>query len=86
MQALILAAGTDKEYSVLDMVKAFERATGVKIPYKVAPRRDGDIAVCYADPSLAKELIDWEATRDIEQMCKDSWNWQSKNPSGYEKQ
>jgi len=82
-QPLIVNLGTGKGYSVLDMVKAFERATGVKIPYKIAPRRDGDIAVCYANPSLAKELIGWEATRDIEQMCESSWNWQSKNPNGY---
>jgi len=85
-QPLMVNLGTGKGYSVLDMVKTFERAIELKIPYKIAPRRDGDIAVCYANPSLEKELIGWETTKDIEQMCKDSWNWQSKNPNGYEKQ
>lgn len=75
--------GTGNGYSVLDMVKAFERASGVKIPYKIAPRRAGDIATCYADPSYAKEVLGWEAKRGIDEMCEDSWRWQSNNPNGY---
>ncbi len=67
--------GTGTGYSVLDMVKAFEKATGKKIPYKIAPRRAGDIATCYADPKKAKEELGWEATKTLEEMCKDSWNY-----------
>ena len=75
--------GTGKGYSVLDIVKAFEDASGVKIPYSIKPRRAGDIAMCYADPSKAKEELGWEAKRGIAEMCRDSWNWQSNNPEGY---
>lgn len=71
--------GTGKGYSVLDMVKAFESATGKKVPYKIAPRRDGDIAMCYADPKKAKEELEWEATKTLEDMCKDSWNYIEKS-------
>ena len=71
--------GTGKGYSVLDMVKAFESATGKKVPYKIAPRRAGDIATCYADPKKAKEELGWEATKTLEDMCKDSWNYIVKN-------
>ncbi len=67
--------GTGTGYSVLDMVKAFENATGKKVPYKIAPRRPGDIATCYADPKKAKEELGWEATKTLEDMCKDSWNY-----------
>ena len=67
--------GTGTGYSVLDMVKAFEKATGKKVPYKIAPRRSGDIATCYADPKKAKEELGWEATRTLEDMCKDAWNF-----------
>ncbi len=67
--------GTGKGYSVLDMVKAFEKSTGKKVPYKIAPRRDGDIAACYADPKKAREELDWEATKTLEDMCRDSWNY-----------
>jgi len=80
----IVNLGTGKGYSVLDIVKAFEEASGKKIPYKFAPRRAGDIAINYADPTYAKELLGWEAKRDLLDMCKSSWNWQSKNPNGYE--
>lgn len=80
---LTVNLGTGKGYSVLDMVKAFEKASGKKIPYKIAPRRPGDIAKCYADPSYAKEVLDWEAQHNIEEMCEDSWRWQSMNPNGY---
>ncbi len=75
--------GTGKGYSVLDMIKAFKEASGKDIPYKIAPRRAGDIAQCYANPAYAKELLGWEAKRDLLDMCKSSWNWQSKNPNGY---
>lgn len=75
--------GTGKGYSVLDVVKAFEKASGVKIPYKIGPRRDGDIATCYSDPSKAYIELGWKAERDIEEMCEDSWRWQKQNPNGY---
>lgn len=80
---LIVNLGTGTGYSVLDMVHAFEHATGKKVPYCIAPRRPGDIAVCYADPTLAKEVLGWEAKRGIEDMCRDGWRWQEKNPEGY---
>ena len=67
--------GTGNGYSVLDMVKAFEQATGKKVPYKIAPRREGDIAMCYADPKKAKEELGWTAEKTLEDMCKDSWNY-----------
>ena len=67
--------GTGKGYSVLDMVKAFEKATGKKVSYKIAPRRAGDIAICYADPKKAKEELGWVAQKTLEDMCKDSWNY-----------
>ena len=67
--------GTGTGYSVLDMVKAFEKATGKKVPYKIAPRRAGDIAICYADPKKAKEELGWEATKTLEDMCLDAWNY-----------
>ncbi len=75
--------GTGVGYSVLDVVKAFKKASNRDIAYKFAPRRDGDIATCYADPTKAKKELKWEATRDIFQMCKDAWRWQSNNPNGY---
>ncbi len=74
--------GTGKGYSVLETVKAFEKASGKKIPYKIVKRRPGDIAVNYADPLLAKKELGWEAKRDIDKMCEDTWRWQSKNPEG----
>jgi UDP-glucose 4-epimerase len=75
--------GTGNGYSVLDMVKAMGKACGHDIPYKVGPRRPGDIAVCYADAKLAKEEMGWEAKKDLDEMCKDLWSWQSKNPNGF---
>lgn len=72
----IFNLGTGKGYSVLDIVKAFEEANKVEVPYVIAERRDGDIAECYADPSKAEELLKWHAERDLVQMCRDSWNWQ----------
>ncbi len=80
----IFNLGTGKGYSVLDIVKAFSKAYGKELPYKIAPRRPGDLAVCYSDPTKAKEVLGWEAKRDIDDMCRDSWNWQSKNPNGYD--
>lgn len=75
--------GTGNGYSVLQVVAAFEKACGHKIPYQIKPRRAGDIATCYCDPSKAKRELLWEAEYGIEEMCADSWNWQSKNPNGY---
>ena len=80
---LIVNIGTGVGYSVLDMVRAFEGASGKKVAYKLVERRAGDIAQCFADPSYAKEVLGWEAKRGIEQMCEDSWRWQSNNPNGY---
>ena len=75
--------GTGKGYSVLDMVKAMEAACGHEIKYKIGERRPGDIAVCYADPTLAKNEMNWEAKRNLDEMCKDLWCWQSQNPNGF---
>lgn len=80
---LIVNLGTGKGYSVLDVVKAFEKASKKEVPYKIVDRRAGDIAKCFADPSYAKEMLGWEAKRNIEEMCASSWNWQSNNPNGY---
>lgn len=75
--------GTGQGCSVLEMISAFEKASGRKVPYKVIDRRPGDIAVCYADPTRAKRELGWSAARGIEEMCADSWRWQSENPDGY---
>ena len=77
--------GTGKGYSVLDVIKAFEKACGRKLPYVIKPRRAGDIAACYADAGKAKRELGWEAQLGIEDMCQSLWNWQSKNPGGYNK-
>lgn len=76
--------GTGKGYSVLDIVKNFEAATGVKIPYVIKARRPGDIATCYSDASKAERELGWKAENGIREMCADSWKWQSQNPNGYE--
>lgn len=76
--------GTGNGYSVLDIIHAFERACGKKLDYKIEARRPGDIAMCYADASKAKKELDWEATRSIDEMCEDSWRWQSTHPNGFE--
>ena len=76
--------GTGRGYSVLDMVKAFEKANGVPVPYVIAPRRAGDLAACYADPTRSREALGWEAQCDQVDMCRDTWNWQRKNPNGYD--
>ncbi len=81
---LIYNLGTGKGYSVLDVVHAFEKACGKEVPYTLKPRRPGDIATCYADPAKAKAELGWEARYGIEEMCADSWKWQSMNPKGYE--
>ena len=75
--------GTGTGYSVLDMVKTFEEASGVKIPYQIVDRRPGDLAVCYADPARSAEELGWKAEKTLFDMCRDSWNWQSNNPQGY---
>ncbi len=75
--------GTGHGYSVLDVVNAFEKANGVKVPYSIKPRRPGDIATCYCDPTKAEKELGWKAKYGIEDMCRDSWNWQSQNPEGY---
>lgn len=77
--------GTGIGYSVLDMIKAFEKASDKNIAYKIVNRRAGDISTCYSDPSFAKEILNWEAKKSIDDMCKDSWKWQSNNPNGYKK-
>lgn len=75
--------GTGQGYSVLDVVKAFEKACGKPVPYQIADRRVGDAAVCYADPSKAEKELNWQTERNLDDMCRDVWNWQSKNPNGY---
>ncbi|MEZ5759421.1 MAG: UDP-glucose 4-epimerase GalE [Emcibacteraceae bacterium] len=75
--------GTGNGYSVLDAIHAFENVNKIKIPYKIAPRRAGDIASCYADPTRAKTDLHWQATKNLNDMVRDAWNWQSKNPNGY---
>jgi len=80
----IFNLGTGTGYSVLDIVKAFEEANNLKIPYVIKPRRSGDIAECYADPKKAKEGLKWVAEKNLVDMCQDSWRWQSNNPKGYD--
>ncbi|GAA0789270.1 UDP-glucose 4-epimerase GalE [Marinobacterium sediminicola] len=80
---LTVNLGTGRGYSVLEVVAAFERASGRKVPYTLADRRPGDIAQCYADPSHAKQVLGWQAEYDLERMCEDAWRWQSQNPNGY---
>jgi UDP-glucose 4-epimerase len=75
--------GTGRGVSVLEVVRAVERASGRKVPFVFAPRRPGDVAQCYADASLAKRLLGWEALRSLDEMCADAWRWQSANPNGY---
>lgn len=75
--------GTGTGYSVLDIVKTFERVNNIEIPFVIAPRRPGDLAVCYSDPSKAEEELGWKAERNLEDMCRDTWRWQKANPDGY---
>ena len=81
---LTVNLGTGRGYSVMELVEAFERVNGVKVPRRVVGRRPGDIAVCYADASLARKILGWQARRGIEEMCRDAWRWQSMNPNGFE--
>ena len=82
-EVLAVNLGTGRGYSVLEMVDAFRKASGRDIPYRMVPRRPGDIAACYADPALAERLLGWRAECGIEEMCRDTWRWQSLNPDGY---
>jgi len=82
-QVLTVNLGTGKGYSVLDMIKAFERASDKNIAYQIVDRRPGDIATCYADPAYAVEKLDWKAEYELDEMCEDTWRWQSMNPKGY---
>lgn len=79
----IFNLGTGVGYSVLDIIKAFSKAVGKDIPYVIAPRRPGDIAECYSDPSKAEKVLGWKAEKNLDDMCRDAWNWQTKNPNGY---
>ena len=80
---LVCNLGTGRGYSVLEMARAFEAASGRRIPYRIGPRRPGDIAACYADPELARELLGWQAERGLDAMVADTWRWQRSNPDGY---
>ncbi|MFG6461740.1 UDP-glucose 4-epimerase GalE [Roseateles sp. DXS20W] len=81
--SLTVNLGTGQGYSVLDLVRAYEAASGRKVPYEIVPRRPGDVAACWADPALARELLGWEAKLDLARMCEDSWRWQHNNPQGF---
>ncbi len=82
-QCMAVNLGTGVGYSVLDVVKAFEAASGKPVPYRIGPRRPGDVAACYSDPRLAIQLLGWKAERDLAAMCQDHWLWQKHNPQGY---
>lgn len=83
-EVLVTNLGTGQGYSVLEMVQAFERASGRAVPYEIVSRRDGDVAECWADPAYAKKLLGWQAVYGIDRMCEDAWRWQSQNPNGYQ--
>ena len=80
----IFNLGTGNGYSVLDIIRAFSKACGKDLPYVIDPRRPGDVATCYSDPTKAREVLGWVAEKNLEDMCADAWNWQSHNPNGYE--
>ncbi|MBE7461590.1 MAG: UDP-glucose 4-epimerase GalE [Zoogloeaceae bacterium] len=82
-EVLTVNLGTGRGYSVLEVIEAFRQASGKEVPYRIVARRPGDVASCYADPSLAARLLGWRAERDLAQMCRDAWRWQSMNPDGY---
>jgi len=82
-QPLIINLGTGRGYTVMEMLRAFEEASGKKIPYRITKRRPGDIAACYADTELAQKLLGWKARRSLADMCADAWRWQLRNPEGY---
>ena len=81
--SIVANLGTGHGSSVLELVRAFEQASGRSVPFEIAPRRPGDIDACYADPTRANELLGWRATRDLQTMCADSWRWQNLNPNGF---
>ncbi len=83
-EILTVNLGTGQGYSVLDMIKAFEKASGKTIPFEIAPRRPGDIAACYSDSSYAQQILGWKPIYGLEDMCADTWHWQKNNPNGYE--
>jgi UDP-glucose 4-epimerase len=80
---MIINLGAGAGYSVLDLVHTFEKTTGIKIPFKIVNRRPGDIAIYFADATMAKEKLGWQTKYSLEDICRDSWHWQSKNPDGY---
>lgn len=80
---LTVNLGTGRGYSVLEVIRAFETASGRTVPFRIAPRRAGDVAACYADPTLANKLLQWQAVRDLDTMCRDAWRWQQDNPDGF---
>ena len=82
-EVMTVNLGTGKGYSVLDMIKAFEKTSGRSVPYEIVDRRAGDIAACYADPSYAAKKLDWKAEHELDEMCQDTWRWQSNNPDGF---
>jgi UDP-glucose 4-epimerase len=82
-EVITLNLGTGRGYSVLQLINAFSQSCGIAIPYEIVSRRQGDLACCYADPSKAEKLLKWKAEKNLEQMCSDSWHWQSNNPLGY---
>jgi UDP-glucose 4-epimerase len=85
-ESLTVNLGTGQGYSVLDVVKAFEAASGRQVPYQVVGRRPGDVAACYADPTRARGLLGWSASRGLPEMCADAWRWQEANPHGFSEQ
>jgi UDP-glucose 4-epimerase len=82
-EVLTANLGTGQGSSVLDLVRAFEQASGQAIPYRIVARRPGDVAACWSDPSLAEKRLGWTARRNLDDMCRDAWNWQRRNPQGF---
>ena len=80
---LTLNLGTGRGVSVLEMIRAFERVSGRSVPFRGVERRPGDIACCWADPEQARDLLGWQSSRDLDEMCRDLWRWQETNPTGY---
>jgi UDP-glucose 4-epimerase len=83
-ESLTVNLGTGRGYSVLEVVRAYEAASGRPVPYRITPRRPGDVAACYADPALAQRVLGWQARHDLRRMCEDSWRWQQMNPNGFQ--
>jgi UDP-glucose 4-epimerase len=82
-RSLTVNLGTGRGYSVLEVVRAYAQASGRDVAYRVGPRRPGDVAACYADPTRASQLLGWRAALDLDRMCADSWRWQRMNPNGF---